>query len=541
MNRDQKFSRVAVVAFVIGCIGMLFSQVRAAGLLVAAIPLGPLAVCSAMLALWVIRRKAGGLRGRGLAIWGGTLGIAGSVLGVAGLVKLFGQQVDVDRWRQEQAQQLQQMVGRRSTPRGPATDFTSNLPVIVLRGDARAASKHREVLMRAEFFDIGEDKRAAVTRKPTHAGWISIHPRGTSSLQLPKRSYTFHTLDEQTNQTKVALFGLAKDEDWILYAPFEDKTLIRDVLAYELSNRMGQYAPRTRYVEVFMQKSDKSLSMRDYEGVYVLIEKIKRGSERVNIAKLTPEHKGEPDVSGGYIVKRDHGDGSGKRFNTDRGGPYFYVYPNERTITREQRAWLASYLKEFEGALYGDDFADAKSGYAAYLDVKAFIDLHWLIEFSKNVDGFRYSSYLTKDRNAKLKPGPAWDWNRSFGNANYYGGWQTQGWYWRNLRPNEISWYSRLREDPAFETKCRARWRELRKDVLNPVRLSATVEGYAALLQEAQQRNFERWPILGQQVTCNRFVGESYEEEVDWLKKWIERRIAWIDKQIAPGAEGDGE
>ena len=149
------------------------------------------------------------------------------------------------------------------------------------------------------------------------------------------------------------------------------------------------------------------------------------------------------------------------------------------------------------------------------------------------MDGFRYSSYLTKDRNAKLKPGPAWDWNRSFGNANYYGGWQTQGWYWRVLRPNEISWYGRLREDPAFEQRCRARWRELRKDILNPAQLSAAIDQLATQLQEAQRRNFQRWPILGQQVTCNHYVGDTYEEEVAWLKNWIQRRIAWIDKQVA--------
>src|SRR6185436_11413082 len=198
---------------------------------------------------------------------------------------------------------------------------------------------------------------------------------------------------------------------------------------------------------------------REYEGVYVLMEKIKRSPDRVNVAKLTPEQNSEPDISGGYIIKRDHQDGSGKRFNTDHGGPYFFVYPNEQNFTREQRAWLSRYINRFEDALYSDNFTDPKRGYAAYLDTDAFIDLHWLIEMSKNVDGFRYSAFLTKDRNGKLKPGPAWDWNRSFGNANYHGGASTQGWYWRILRPNEISWYQRLREDPAFDAKAKARWR----------------------------------------------------------------------------------
>jgi hypothetical protein len=535
MNR--KVSRVAVIAFIFGCMGIFFSQVRAVVPLLVSIPLGPVAVCSAALALRLIRRKHGTLGGRGLAMWGGTLGFAGTILGIIGLAGLFAQQFDPDHWRQEQAQQLQRVVRRRSTSREIATNFTSNLPIVVLHGDPDIASKHSDLLVDAEFFDLGEDKRASLARKPAHSGLITIHPRGTSSLQLPKHSYTFHTVDAQTNQMKVELFGLPKDDDWILYAPFEDKTLIRDVLAYELSNKMGQYAPRTRYIELFCQNSDGPISMRDYQGVYVLVEKIKRGHDRVNIAKLTPEQNSEPDISGGYIVKRDHGDGSGRRFRTEHGGPYFFVYPSERAITREQRSWLTKYFNDFEDALYGPDFADPRKGYAAYLDTGAFIDLHWLIELSKNVDGFRYSSFITKDRGGKIKVGPAWDWNRSFGNANYYNGWQTQGWYWHNLRPNEISWYGRLREDPAFEAKCRARWRQLRKDVLDSARISARIDELAALLGEAQQRNFQRWPILGQQVTCNHFVGGSFEEEVNWLKKWIERRIAWIDKQVTQGVD----
>ena len=112
------------------------------------------------------------------------------------------------------------------------------------------------------------------------------------------------------------------------------------------------------------------------------------------------------------------------------------------------------------------------------------------LELGKNVDGFRYSAFLTKDRGGKLKPEPPWDWNRSFGNANYYGGWQVQGWYWTHLRSNEISWYQRLREDPDFVARCRTRWFDLRKGVFDPNRINARVEELAARLEEAQQRNF---------------------------------------------------
>ena len=343
-------------------------------------------------------------------------------------------------------------------------------------------------------------------------------------------------MDSSTNQTKVSLLGLPAEEDWVLYAPFEDKSLIRDVLAYELARRMGHYAPRTRYVELFLKRSSGGeLSMRDYHGIYVLVEKIKRGKDRVNIEKLGAEENASEKISGGYILKRDHHDDDGSRFNSSRGGPWYYVYPRPQNITTEQKRWIRSYMNRFEAALYGDDFKDPIEGYAAYLDVDTFIDFHWLIEVSKNVDGFRYSSFLTKERDGKLKPGPPWDWNRAFGNANYYGGNQSKGWYWGVLRPNEISWHHRLREDPAYVRRSAARWLELRKGVLDPKNISKLIDQIAADLDEAQKRNFERWPILGQHVASNAYVGDTYRDEVRWLKKWIEDRVAWIDKQVVDG------
>src|SRR5437588_10976179 len=137
---------------------------------------------------------------------------------------------------------------------------------------------------------------------------------------------------------------------------------------------MGHYAPRTRYVELFMKPGSSTgpISMRDYGGVYVLMEKIKRGHERVDIAKLEPENRYEPEISGGYIIKRDHTDRPENGFRTRRGGPYFFVYPNSEKITSEQRAWLTRYFNSFESALYGPNFTNPETGYAAYLDVDSF-------------------------------------------------------------------------------------------------------------------------------------------------------------------------
>jgi hypothetical protein len=237
-------------------------------------------------------------------------------------------------------------------PEASAAEFTSNLPIVVLDTDGQRISKRDTTVVHARFFEP-QNGRASVSGRPGYDGLAGIHLRGYSTLHLPKSSYTLHTLDRQTNQTKVALLGLPAEEDWVLYAPFEDKTLMRDVLAYELANRMGHYAPRTRFVELFVRASEHALSMKDYVGVYVLMEKIKRGKDRVHIAKLGPDDRSEPEITGGYIVKRDHSEQGGAKFRTQHGGPYLYVYPKPAQITSEQKRWLRDYFNRFESALYG--------------------------------------------------------------------------------------------------------------------------------------------------------------------------------------------
>ena len=527
-------SRLALGSLVLGSIGVLCVLTRAAGLSVVAFLLGVAAFGTGGVAFWSIHRAPALLRGKGLAISGACLGVGASVFSFFVWVWMWVQQFDQPP-RQQQPWHAPMLAGEASAVAGladePVTNFTSNLPLVVLDSAGQSISRDVPTGVRAKCFDT-DDRRACLGAKPDCDGLGTIHLRGTSTLRLPKLSYTFRTGGGRTNQAKVSLLGLPAEEDWVLYAPFEDKTLIRDVLAYELARKMGHYAPRTRYVELFVNTSGRPLSLRDYAGVYVLVEKIKRGKDRVNIAKLEPNHRAEPEITGGYIVKRDHNDRQDDRFHTQHGGPYFYVYPKAEAITPEQKSWLARYFNSFESALDGPDFRDPQKGYRAFLDVDSFLDAHWLIEAGKNVDGFRYSAFLIKDRGGKLKPEPPWDWNRSFGNANYYGGWQVQGWYWSNLRSEEISWYLRLRQDPDFVRRCTDRWFELRKDVFDPKKINARVDELAAQLEEAQQRNYRRWPVLGQQITCNHYVGQSYQDEVRWLKSWIQRRIAWIDSQM---------
>jgi len=109
-----------------------------------------------------------------------------------------------------------------------------------------------------------------------------------------------------------------------------------------------------------------------------------------------------------------------------------------------------------------------------------------------------------------------------------------ENWYTSQLSDDEYLWFGRLFEDPDFEQKYIDRWGVLRTNIFAASNVLARVDEMAALLQEAQSRNFKRWPVLGRYVHPNWFVGKSFDEEIEWMKQWIRGRLAWIDQQFLP-------
>lgn len=426
--------------------------------------------------------------------------------------------------------------------------FSSNLPLIVLDTFGERVPYGQKIPVAARFLDA-KTGRNSLAGSAEFEGLGELNVRGHTSLRFPKHSYHFQTKLEGESSRKVALLGFPKDSDWVLYAPYVDKSLMRDVLGYELSNQIGRWAARTRFVEVFLNDSGKKLTQRNYIGVYVFEEKIKRGKNRVDVKKLTPEDNGEPNITGGYIIKKDHADhiddpdpsipilgGLGRRkevsFHSSRGGQFFYVEPKGDVITEEQKAWLKQYINQFERVLYSDDFKDPKTGYAAYIDPDSFIDHHLLVELSKNIDGFRFSTFYYKDRGGRLNMGPIWDWNLCFGNAMPREGFNPEGWYWPQLDDRQYSWFRRLFQDPDFAQRYVDRWGQLRTNQVSIVKILGRVDELAALLNEAQARNFRRWRVLGRSVWPNAFVGQSFTDEVGFLKQWIRQRIEWMDQEF---------
>jgi hypothetical protein len=419
-------------------------------------------------------------------------------------------------------------------------NFSSNLPIAVIDTLGEGIRQYSQSFSMAGFIDTSAEGRAAITDPPEFIGRTGINFRGKSSASWPKKQYHLETWDEYDNDKDVSILGFPDESDWVLQGPYSDKSLMRNVLSYQLSNDMGQCAVRTRFIEMFVNTGGGSISMNDYVGVYVFMEKIKRNKNRVNITELEPVDNAEPEITGGYILKIDKLDTGDQTFRTDLGIRLVYVYPKPTEITPQQKNWIRNYIRDFESSLFGQDFDDPVDGYAKYIDVNSFIDNHILVELTKNIDGFRLSTYMYKDRNGKLNMGPAWDYNLSLGNANYFDGWNPQGWYhdvaflWVHTHGTDSSyeWYRRLFEDPQFESRYRDRWRSLREDVLSTEKLLNDIDMYADLLEEAQERNFSRWNILGRYLWPNWFIADTHQEEIDWMKQWLESRLEWIDSQL---------
>jgi hypothetical protein len=434
---------------------------------------------------------------------------------------------------------------------------SSNLPIIVI--DTHDAGIPNEPKLFADMGIIynGPGQRNNLTDPfNDYNGKIGIEVRGSSSQMFPKKPYGVELRDAGNNAISASLLGMPAEEDWVLIATYNDKTLIRDALAYRLARDLGRYGSRTRFVELVFRyevlQNGEPTFIYDYQGIYMLGEKIKRDNNRVNISKLEPTELSGDDVTGGYILKIDKSSGnsgagfiSAHRPNWRSGNQVIelqYEYPSYDEIANEQKAYIQSYVRKFEDVLASTTYDDKVNGYAKYIDVDSFIDFLIVNEVSRNVDGYRLSTFLYKDKESddgKLTMGPVWDFNLAFGNANYCSGSNTSGWAYdfNSICPTDFwlvpFWWQRLLSDKNFKNKLGLRWLELRAGKLRNSVIVSYVDSLSNVLKaEATQRNFTKWPVLGKYVWPNEYVGLTYESEIEWMKSWINSRMLWLDTKM---------
>ncbi|MCA6362229.1 MAG: CotH kinase family protein [Bacteroidetes bacterium] len=430
---------------------------------------------------------------------------------------------------------------------------SSNLPIVVLNTNNQPIPQGPKIMADMGIIYNGPSVRNYLTDPfNDYNGKIGIDIRGNYSAILPQKPYGIETRDVNGNSLNVPLLGMPSENDWALLANYNDKSFMRNLLAFDVFDKTGHYAPRARLVEVVLNG--------EYQGVYLLCETIKRDANRVDIARLDPNETTWPDVSGGYMLKTDYWDNanSWQLGFSPIGYPNMdvhmvYVYPDPADLVPQQQTYIQTFVNDYETALYGAAFADTAVGYRKYISVRSFMD-YWIVnELSRNVDGHKKSCYYYKEKDnangtiGKMKAGPVWDFDWAWKNIpGCVNSQMTDGSGWSYLvndcspDVNSPAWYVRLLQDTNFANQLHCRWFELRETVLDTTYLFNYMDSVAALVNEAQQRHYDYWGHMGQATGAPEVdpPAQSYQEEIDRLKQFIRLRLAFLDANMPGNMNG---
>lgn len=357
-----------------------------------------------------------------------------------------------------------------------------------------------------------------------YSGRIGIEIRGSTSQVLPKKAYSLTTLKaDNISNNNVSILGMPSENDWILNGLAFDPSLIRDYLSYNLSRQIGNYASRTEYCEVVLNGN--------YIGLYIMQEKIKAGSDRVNVLKIGTSDSSSLNVTGGYITKAD---------KTTGGDPvawtmptyvasvdFIHELPKPEAVLPVQTNYIYNQFLQ----LASTSNANATSvinGYPSVIDVPSFVDFMLINELASNADVYQFSTYFHKDRNGKLRAGPIWDFNLTYGNDLFLWGFdrsKTDIWQFSNGDNEGAKFWTDLFNNPLYKCYFAKRWNQLTQtgQPLNYSSLVQFIDATLSYISEAKVREHQKWATVPNQST-----------EIANLKTFLTNRISWITTNLGP-------
>lgn len=432
----------------------------------------------------------------------------------------------------------------------PATYFgfsESWLPIVDINTNGNVISNDPKVMadMRIIYNGVGNRNHLSDPGNE-YDGKIGIEYRGNYSASLPQKPYGFETWDVNGNEIDTSFFGMARDNDWILLANYNDKSFARNILPFSWFDSLGHYSVHSKLVDVVLNG--------EYQGIYLLCEKIKRDGGKIDIDKLLPTEITYPEVSGGYILKIDYWDGSNswQLNHSPIGFPgldihMVHVEPEMGDLMPQQLTYIHDFIDDFETALYGPDFDDPILGYRAYIEVQSFVDYFLVNELTRNVDGFKKSRFFSKDKDhtdgtvRKLKAGPVWDFDWS--EKDMWGGSEDGSEFMYDDCDQDVNapgWYIRLLQDTSFANEVRCRYEDFRRNIWSQAGIDAAIDEVAATVDESQDWHYTVWGHMGSATGTPEVQApsQSYAEEVQRLKDWYTRRLTWLDANLPGNLNG---
>lgn len=424
---------------------------------------------------------------------------------------------------------------------------SSTLPIVVINTDGNEIPDEPKITATMGVIYNGEGNINNLTDPFNHYnGNIGIETRGNSTQGFDKKTYSLELRNSDGTDNPMEMLGMGEEEDWILHAMVIDKTQLRIPMSFYLAQRMGHYASNWRYVEVVLNG--------DYRGLYIMTEKIKRDKNRVDIAKLTETELTGDDVTGGYILRIDWLDELDENnvleSNYESQGeiPLFmqWYYPKAENIQPEQAAYITNWMHTFEDAIFANDYTNSQGiRYNDYIDITSFADFLLINELSKNSDGYKLSSYVHKDKESKggkLKAGPIWDFDQTYGLSLVCSNNITSGWTYLQNQPDcedletMPMWWQEMMSDDLFVNHVKCRWETMRQGAFHRDSIHDWIDNYVALLNEPLNRNFTKWDyFIGESIWIEPDpIPQSYEEEITYMKNWIDNRLNWLDANM-PG------
>jgi len=416
-----------------------------------------------------------------------------------------------------------------------AQTFTdSNLPIVIINTDINSATgkpteipDEPKVLATMKIIFRADGSRNYLTDQSNNAflnynGRIGIEKRGSSSQSLPKKPYGLTTLNnDNVTNNNVSILGMPKENDWVLNSIAFDPSLIRNYLSYDLSRSIGNYAARGEYCEVVING--------DYKGLYIFMEKLKIDDDRINIVKMKNTDNTVPGLTGGYVTKADKttgGDPVAWSMQSYSGTTsYMHDSPKPNEITTQQNNYIRNQFTLLQNAAT-DQNASITNGYPSIIDVPSFIDYILISELASNADSYQFSTYFHKDRNGKLRAGPIWDFDLTYGNDLFQWGFDrshTDVWQFDNGDNTGSKFWKDLYNNPTFKCYLTKRWKELTatNGPLNYFVVAEKIEHLSKLTSEAMVRENNRWRTIPNQ-----------SGEIAKMKEWIQTRINWLNTRL---------